>query len=112
MREEFLAKVIASSVTGINYWAEVTEYRYTGSLLTNICIRDVIDEAKPTYRVNTKTIEKGVEKIRQSALNMDEATLTTILVSDTKNDFSTLQKEHADLIVQAGVFGELKYTLV
>lgn len=125
-RDEFLNDIIIGSVEGgSNYWAQCSHYQYVdddgttkfvvGSRTasdrtdTYAVLHDMEQDATAEPLVVDKTtVRKGIEKI--SAGGVVNWLLTdAIKYADKNNDAGVLDAEGYDVIVQAGLFGEVVY---
>jgi hypothetical protein len=102
----FIAELIDS---GVAYWAfdNCEEARELPLLF-------VLTESEPdgdaqTFRVDLATIALGINRILSGECELNSDTFGNIAKFVMKNDVAFLDPDDADLIVQAGVYGSIKW---
>lgn len=119
-RDEFLADVITTAVesghNGIHYWAEVTDYRLKrfepGSLRiidAKAKVRDREAGATEWLDLNLDTISRGIGKIGRGKVSLADSLRKSIERASRENDGGDIDSWAADVIVQAGLLGEIVY---
>lgn len=123
-RKQFLHDVFTEALEGgINYWAGIAKYRWSLGAPDYAVDLDgfyaVVQDAESDteYRVTRATIQKGVATLRQwsrephvEGTNRCHPSYTKrILAASAMNDASEMDASDADIVVQAGLFGEIIY---
>lgn len=101
-RTEFITDIVDTAFGGgINYWAEISNGK----------IREYDDEGPvgEWIRVTPGLVEKGIALVKEPSFQVRDDILTAILLCDRNNDAGEIDTEAADVIIQAGVFGEIVY---
>ena len=106
-RSEFLTDIVDTALAyGINYWAEIS------AEIGSTKIREY-DEDGPVgewIEVTPALIEKGITRVKEPSFQVRDDILTAILLGDRNNDAGEIDIEAADVIVQAAVFSEIRYS--
>jgi hypothetical protein len=114
-REEFLADIIVTAVEGgTGYWADVEQYRHDTPAETRATLFEMDEDAPGGYSTNGEavtldTIAHGIGLIRERIVPINSNYRLEILRADAQNDAGMIDAEYADAIVQAALFGELRY---
>jgi hypothetical protein len=113
-RKQFLTDVLTTAVEGgINYWADVHEYKHDVPLGDAYAVvQDSDDDTEPKHRVTIDTIAKGIAS--QIKANKDRPKgaywWSFVLANRTNGDDGDFDASIADAILQAGIFdGEVVY---
>lgn len=121
-REEFLGDIVIGVFEDFGYagWRQVLTYHSGGqNMLPNGYILD-IEEApehrrtwntddKDVHQVTIAVIAKGIGKILEDGFGINSKLKAAIKEANTENDAGMIDAELADIIVQAGLFGEIVY---
>lgn len=118
---QFLSDVLTTAVEGgINYWVEVAESVTRASLgddledLSVLSVNDIKvvenDEA-PLYTANLDTVHTGILAVLQPGFNVNDTIKGYVLSAllNEEPDAGHIDADAADVIVQAGLFGEVVY---
>ncbi len=112
-RQRFLADIIIGAVEGATgYWAQVSVYRHDCPPAETIATLHEIepeDPGEPGKQLSTGTIASGIQTIARPGFRVRADLLAVIQEADLINDAGLLDAEAADVIVQAGLFGEIVY---
>lgn len=115
-RQIFLQDVWTTAVEGgIGYWSQIEGYRWSdedpstmGGTLHEL--NDETDDFDGDQHVVTMgTITKGLGRIRRGEVTMNDRLRDAILLANRTNDAGEIDSDAADVIVQAGIFGEVVY---
>jgi hypothetical protein len=131
-REQFLADIIIGAVEGgTGYWAVCLWYRHddegeTAAVLgeetelieyadqflatygRKVKIGELIEAGKAA-KVTVETVAKGLGRIKRGEVGVRSDILEAIKQGDAENDGCYIDADGADVIVQAGLFGEVVY---
>lgn len=113
-RTDFLAGILVTAVEGgIDYWADVQGYHVAGIL------KDLLRDARTQVRDRAESdewkhltldiIALGISRIKEPGFKINETLRASILLGDVENDAGHIDSEGADVIVQAGLLGEIVY---
>jgi hypothetical protein len=113
-RQRLLADILIGAVEGgTGYWATVSSYEHSGPAAdTSATLHEIEpgDDEHPDGReVTTETIEQGIQKILDPHFRVCTHLRAAITHAHNECDVGGLDAEAADVIVQAGVFGEIVY---
>jgi hypothetical protein len=114
-RATFLADVIIAAVEGgSGYWARIKDYSYGdrrgGGMYASAKFWDGADGELPTWvTVNAERVVAGLKRIKDPAFQIRSDLRALILGADVESDASNIDTEAADVIVQAGLFGQIVY---
>lgn len=122
-REQFLADVLVCFVEdfGTNSWRCIKADTYQPSepslgppfdiapSESKVTFIDMEDENEPEYEVDIEVIARGIQRIITGEVGCNSAIQKTVLLASHENDAGEIDSYDADMIVQAGVFGELVY---
>lgn len=112
-RQRFLADIIIGAVEGgTGYWAQVSVYKHDCPPAETTATLHEIEPAsgdEPGKQVSIETITTGIQAIRCPGFSIRADLLKTIKEADRADDAGLLDAEAADVIVQAGLFGEIVY---
>lgn len=110
-REELLFNIVITAVEGgVNYWADVRNYKWCdepGKWAAQAVLIDYEDDKR--HGLTFDVIEKGLALICKPGFQLRKDILSSILVANRTNDAGDIDSEAADCIVQAGLFGEIIY---
>ena len=125
-RTEFLGDIVTTAVEGgTGYWAQVSQYQYvldgevkvyTGDRVgddTRAVLHEMND-AEDGYKaeglvLDLDAVAKGIGLIKRGEVGVGSAIKQTILLADAENDAGYIDADGADVIVQAGLLGEIVY---
>lgn len=106
-RIEFLTDIYTTGLEGgINYWATVTSYQHTTQQLATIT--DNHDDEHP-HTIDLNTIARGIRAITTHRVHTNPAHRQRIAAADRAHDAADLDAADADAIIQAALFGEIRY---
>jgi hypothetical protein len=109
LTEPFLRDVFTTAIEGgVNYWARVTEYRWTETDPANVYAvlveTEVYDQEPQTHRVTLANVAKGISII------LGQPQLRPGLVGNIMAlDAGEIDSDDADVILQLGLLGEVTY---
>lgn len=117
-REQFLSDVIVTAIEGgIGYWAVCLQYQYEGKVVvsdfqylgggTRATISPIDTEG--IYMITPNTIAHGIAVLQADSTVCAASLRDKILAASRENDAGEIDSEAADVIVQAGLFGEVVY---
>ena len=115
-RTDFLANVLVTAIeSGIGYWAEVKDYKWSENGDHNMvdARAKVRGDSKSGaerdfwHDVTLDTIEEGIAVLKQMDWNRSHKAF--LLLADNENEAGDIDSEIADCIVQAALYGVLKY---
>jgi hypothetical protein len=113
-RQRLLADILIGAVEGgTGYWATVSAYQHSGPASdTSATLHEIEpgeDENPDGREVTTETIEAGIRAILDPYFRVCTHLRAAITHAHKEGDASGLDAEAADVIVQAGLFGEIVY---
>lgn len=129
-REQFLADIISTAVEGgIGYWSQCSHYQWvdysnSGNLFGPVGEKDpskgtcatvhVLNADESGYveeglEITVETVARGLGLIKSPEFGVNSRMRGEILVADVENDAGMIDSDDADVIVQAGLFGEVIY---
>ena len=111
-RNDFLKDIFITAIEGgINYWCIVKNYRWNCEDFSCKVIEydEDTDSHKNRYNLNAAVIEQGILKVKERSFQVNSDILAYILLADHNNDAGDIDSICADVIVQAGLFGEIVY---
>jgi hypothetical protein len=113
-RQQLLADILIGAVEGgTGYWATVSDYQHSGPAAdTSATLHEIEsgDDEHPDGReVTTETIEAGIQAILDPYFRVLTHLRAAITHAHNECDAGGLDAEAADVIVQAGLFGEIVY---
>ncbi len=109
MNNEFALTVIETAMEGgINYWANVRGYN---KKKISIKIIEYCEEKQVKHDVTPETIQKAIHRLKRGDVPYlcDELRCSLIGKSYATPEEIDIDASDADLIVQVGLFGEIKY---
>jgi hypothetical protein len=109
-KEMTFGVVVAAVEGGINYWAQVRGYHWHDE--TNearVQVRDAYDDDKTWHQVDQDKVWEGMQKVLQPAFEVRDDIRSNIYLATVGRD-DGLDAEAADVIFQAILFGEIKYS--
>ena len=120
-RDEFLRDVFVTACEGgINYWAYVQEYSWSDPDRYYARVLDVEDDGAE-YVINRALINRGLRRIHRAAdrPRVEERGTSVAYLSHScaarisqmlrVRDAGELDADDADVVVQVGLFGEVRY---
>jgi hypothetical protein len=113
-REEFLADIIITATEGgTNYWARSRAYHYDGDpKFTHVefCDMELEGTAEEKWNlVNVDVVARGLQKVLDPEFKLSSLIRDHIRLANNENDAGEIDAGAADIIVQAGMFGEIVY---
>lgn len=130
-REQFLADIITGAIEGgTGYWAKVYRYKWVDLPPAEVNALIVTEEdceasdewiaAHPGSSnkdwlsehgklINCDLIARGIGRIVRREVGVNSTIRGYILYGNAENDAGEIDADAADVIVQAGLFGELVY---
>jgi hypothetical protein len=123
-RERFLSDIITGAVEGgIGYWSECAQYQWddddgvhvvVGKRVKTVGTTALIHAEDKTgvkrgFWITPDVIQKGIEEIEREIHLTRSDLRETILAASRENEAGDVDADCADVIVQAGLFGELVY---
>jgi hypothetical protein len=123
-RERFLSDIITAAVEGgIGYWSECAQYQWddddgvhvvVGTRVKTVGTTALIHAEDKTgvkrgFWITPDVIQKGIEEIEREIHLTRSDLRETILAASRENEAGDVDADCADVIVQAGLFGELVY---
>jgi hypothetical protein len=125
-REDFLSDVITTAIEGgIGYWSQCSQYQWVDSTVgdgklrvsvgqrrpdegTRATIEDIEDDQRE-YHITPSVIHNGIGEIEREIHLARDDLREMILAASRENDAGMIDADCADVIVQAGLFGEVRY---
>jgi hypothetical protein len=112
-RTEFLGDIITGAVEGgIGYWSAVSRYRWE-DCVTHATVHVVKDDESgyehEGLTLDIDAVERGLKLIREGGCGLNTRLRNRLLVADRGNDAGQLDAFDCDVIVQAGLLGEIVY---
>lgn len=113
-RDQFLIDIFHGIFEdyGTNSWRFVTKYRWDGLGYKSYYgqIKEVGDgDENELHDVNREIIQRGLQKIIRNEVKIDNAMQKNIAEASRENDAGQIDAYDADMILQAGIFGKLRY---
>lgn len=124
-REQFLADIITTAIEGgTGYWATVYRYKWDDLPPAEVHAWIVDNEtvgtqpAPPAYEawlseharvINVELIARGISRIASGRVPVALSLQQAIVVGNRDVDAGMIDADCADVIVQAGLFGEIVY---
>jgi hypothetical protein len=126
-RDTFLSDIIITAIEGgIGYWSRTLQYQYRDDDCDRVSVvvgdpsleqdtRAIIldhEDGSPVAAVHTitpETIRVGIERICQETVRLSPWTVQRIREAAADLDAGMLDADDADYIIQAGLFGDLRY---
>ena len=109
-REEFVKDVLTTAIEcdGCGYWGRWGNV--TRDAKGNVTSFTVVREStKNRLDVTPATVEAGIHALKQKGFAVRDDIRRNVLFADVMNDATDIDVEVADVIVQAGLFGEIVY---
>ncbi len=110
-REQYLKDLLITATEGgTNYWAQVSGYNADEGWATYWeYAEEGDDEGTIRHDLTLGVIERGIRRIIAGEINVARSIREDVIVNSVDNDFVRGDAETADCIVQAGLFGEVRY---
>jgi len=111
-RASFLSDVASIAVQGgINYWADFAEedVDYPWPQDIHFKVRDAMDSKTEFQAVTDETVENGINAMKNPEFSVRDDIRRSILFADVMHDAGEIDAEAADVIIQAGLFGEIVF---
>lgn len=113
---EILSDTIITAIEGgIGYWSVCTEYKWQDKkpheVFAKVEIEEELrdDDDQDEYLIDCQVIKRGLEKILSGGVPLSSQILGWIHQSLNEGDAGMIDATVADCIVQAGLFGEVRY---
>jgi hypothetical protein len=111
-REEFLSDIITTAIEGgTGYWAQVSGYHWSDDepATTRATLHDMEDGA--TFALTIEDIARGLAIVvdERGEFRLNDELRASIVLADNENDGGYIDADCADVIVQAALFGEVRY---
>lgn len=107
-RKEFLDDLLITAVEGgINYWAQVSGYKFTdvpGE--AEVTVHDL--ESEHQHFVDIDVIAKGLGRLQQDE-GLRSLYSDLLVASRTNGEDGDFDASGADVVLQLGIFGEVIY---
>lgn len=109
--EELIAGLSDLINEGIGYWAtEQSPEVHPLPLLFVVTEDEALDKDGPkTHRIDLATIAAGLNRIASYECPINTASLGNIMTFIATNDLQYIDSEDVDLIVQAGIYNDIKW---
>jgi hypothetical protein len=108
-REQFLDDIVTTAVEGgIGYWSVARKYVWSDDGPTFAEISEE-DAEGPWHCVDRATVRRGIARLLSGDASVHEGYVATLRRADRENDGGRIDAEIADMIVQAGVLGDVFY---
>jgi len=110
-RDQFLRDIFIIALEGgIGYWAmsltyNSSKYNYSSDIVD----AETEEEFEEGKTINRDTIIKGLNKIVSNEIRLNSQLMKDIAAANVTNDAGEIDAESADCIVQAGLFGEVRF---
>ena len=110
VEDQFLADILSTAVEGgINYWAQVVVYKWTeGPEHTKAEILEV-DSSNAHFTIGLDVIAEGIQRVLGNDHSVSKETVGYVLAGVREQDAGEIDSIAADVIVQFGLFDELRY---
>jgi hypothetical protein len=112
-RAEFLGDIITGAVEGgIGYWSAVSRYRWQDCdthATVHVLKDDESGYEEEGLTLDYAAVERGLRLIREGGCGLSTRLRNRLLVADRSNDAGQLDAFDCDVIVQAGLLGEIVY---
>lgn len=115
-RKQFLHDIFVTALEGgIGYWSQASKYRWsvcdghTEDLDNFVAVIHDTEDNRKKYTVDRAVIQRGLSKIASGTAKVHESYVKRIGQASRENDFGNCDAGDADVIVQAGLFGEVVY---
>jgi hypothetical protein len=111
-RAEFLGDIIIGAVEGgIGYWSQTSRYRHRDEVSATI---HVIKDDESGYEeegltLDSAAVERGLKLIRDGGVDINLRLRRRLIQADAAHDAGQLDAFDCDVIVQAGLLGEVVY---
>lgn len=112
-RAEFLSDVFTNIFEdyGTNSWRQVSKYKWEGlgdKFHGEIC--EIGDgDLEEYHTVDKKTLTLGISRIVGGHIKIGEQYKSAIALANSTNDAGIIDAYDSDMILQAGLFNELRY---
>ena len=113
--DEILSTTIITAVEGgINYWAQVSNYKWDldDPTVTSVRVHEVEaehGEYEAGHDIGLDEIAKGMERMLQPEAKIARRIKDTLLTAINSDDGGDIDAEVADCVMQFAVLGELVY---
>lgn len=115
-RDRFYADILIGAVEGgTGYWAAVSGYHWSDEkpATTRATLHELNDEGTafdgPAHDVTVETVRRGVNAVISGDVHVNAQLRNTIRDAAEELDGGEIDAEAADVIVQAGALGEVRY---
>lgn len=117
-RDQFLFDVFVTALEGgINYWSETNDYHIWSDEAATVedldgfyaNVTNVVDYTGEPVRIDASVVRRGLRAIGNGNVRIADSYRTRIGRANRANDAGEIDALDADAIVQAGLFGEVRY---
>ena len=112
-RKNFLGDCIVVAVESgaIAYWSERRHYHiaYEGGLISEASVEIREEGMEDWMKIDLNTVEAGILAVKSKEFRINKDIRSWILSADVLEDASDIDSVAADCLVQAALFGELRY---
>lgn len=121
-RKQFLHDVFVTALEGgIGYWSQASKYHWSVDAdgeqedldgfvaIIHEWDEDANDYGSKKLTVNRQVIQSGIRALADKSFQVRDDIRKTVLAASAMNDSGDIDAEIADVIVQAGLFGEVIY---
>lgn len=113
-RNQFLKDIFCTAIeSGIDYWSTVEVYRpqHAEASIRVTGGEQNADGTYPWHLIATSTIASGLRNIlsKTSTIELMDGIRDDIQKASKNNDAGNIDGWYADIILQAGLFGEVKF---
>lgn len=111
-RAEFLGDIIIGAVEGgIGYWSQCSKYRNVDekSAVVHVIKDDESGYETDGLKLDIEAVERGLKLIREGGCGLNLRTRKRLMLADRANEAGDLDAFDCDVIVQAGLLGEIVY---
>ena len=115
-REQFIFDVFVTALEGdVALWANIETYRWSAAEdtgdLGNLTASVVAEDTDEVHVVNAHVIRKGLAyALTRDVRYLSAKTRDVIARASRANDASEIDADIADVVVQIGLFGEVRYS--
>jgi hypothetical protein len=112
-RARFLGDIIIGAVEGgIGYWSQVSRYRWQdcdAHATVHVVKDDESGYEEEGLALDIEAVERGLKLIREGGCGLNARLRNRLMLADRSNDAGQLDAFDCDVIVQAGLLGEIVY---
>ncbi len=113
-RQQMLSDIVVTAVEGgIEYWAVVSDYEWQDDMNASATVREVLDWDAGEYgepmKIDPDVMARGLRRVLNGAVHPESYTYRYASEGDRHPDDHDIDAWVADDIVQAALFGEVRY---